>query len=87
MLRRSALVECVSVLHGTCLQSVDIFFIRQYVQPGLSKNPKKKSSPINLGPKISTLFDALDEREIARFQMREHSWPCRFHIALHMIIL
>ena len=27
--------------------------------------PKKKSSPIYLGPKISTLFDALDEREIA----------------------
>jgi hypothetical protein len=40
MLRRSSLVECVSVLHGTCLQSVKIFFIRQYVQPCLSKNPK-----------------------------------------------
>ena len=42
MLRRSSLVECpcVSVLHGTCLQSVDFFFIRQYVQPCLSKNPK-----------------------------------------------
>ena len=26
MLRRSSLVECVSVLHGTCLQYVDIFF-------------------------------------------------------------
>ena len=25
MLRRSSLVECVSVLHGTCLQSVDLF--------------------------------------------------------------
>jgi hypothetical protein len=25
-LRRSSLVECVSVLHGTCLQSVDFFF-------------------------------------------------------------
>jgi hypothetical protein len=25
MLRRSSLVECVSVLHGTCLQSVDFF--------------------------------------------------------------
>jgi hypothetical protein len=40
MLRRSSLVECVSVLHGTCLQSVKFFFIRQYVQPCLSKNPK-----------------------------------------------
>jgi hypothetical protein len=25
MLRRSSLVECVSVLHGTCLQSVEFF--------------------------------------------------------------
>jgi hypothetical protein len=44
MLRRSSLVECVSVLHGT----------------------KKKSSPIYLAQKVWTLFDALDEREIAR---------------------
>jgi hypothetical protein len=29
--------------------------------------PKNKLSPIYLGPKISTLFDALDEREIARY--------------------
>ena len=40
MLRRSSLVECVSVLHRTCLQSVDFFFIQQDVQPCLSKNPK-----------------------------------------------
>ena len=40
MLRRSSLVEYVSVLHGTCLQSVEFFFIRHYVQPCLSKNPK-----------------------------------------------
>jgi hypothetical protein len=26
MLRRCSLVECVSVLHGTCLQSVEFFF-------------------------------------------------------------
>ena len=30
----------VSVLHGTCLQCVKIFFSHQYVQPCLSKNPK-----------------------------------------------
>ena len=36
-LRRSSLVECVSVLHGTCVQCVKIFFIHQYVQPCLSK--------------------------------------------------
>ena len=40
LIRRSSLVECVSVLHGTFLQSVEFFFIHQYVQPCLSKNPK-----------------------------------------------
>jgi hypothetical protein len=41
MLRRSSLVECVSVLPGNrCLQNVEIFFLRQYVQPCLLKNPK-----------------------------------------------
>jgi hypothetical protein len=42
MLRRSSLVECVSVLHRTCLQSVRFFFIQQYVQPCLQKNPNLK---------------------------------------------
>jgi hypothetical protein len=40
MLRRSSLVDCVSVLHGTCLQCAEFFFIHQYVKPCLSKNPK-----------------------------------------------
>ena len=41
MLRRSSLVECVSVLPGNrCLQNVEILFLRQYVQPCLLKNPK-----------------------------------------------
>ena len=40
MLRRCSLVECVSVLHGTCLQSVEFLFIRQYVQPCLSKSTR-----------------------------------------------
>jgi hypothetical protein len=31
---------CVSVLHGTCLQCAELFFIHQYMQPCLSKNPK-----------------------------------------------
>ena len=35
ILRRSSLVECVSVLHGTCLQCTEKKF-----QPCLSKNPK-----------------------------------------------
>ena len=29
---RSSLVECVSVLHGTCLQCVNFFFIHQFVK-------------------------------------------------------
>jgi hypothetical protein len=36
MLRRSSLDECVSIymLHGNrCLQSVEFFFLLQYVQP------------------------------------------------------
>ena len=40
MLRRSSLVECVSVLYGTCLQSVDFFCSSVYMQPCLSKNFK-----------------------------------------------
>jgi hypothetical protein len=41
MLRRSSLVECVSVLPGNrCLQNVEFFFLRQYFQPCLLKNPK-----------------------------------------------
>jgi hypothetical protein len=38
MLRRSSLVECVSVLPGNrCLQNVEFVFLRQYVQPCLLK--------------------------------------------------
>ena len=41
MLRRSSLVECVSVLPGNrCSQNVEFFFLPQYVQPCLVKNPK-----------------------------------------------
>jgi hypothetical protein len=41
MLRRSPLVECVSVLHGTGVYKASIFFYSSvYVQPCLSKNPK-----------------------------------------------
>jgi hypothetical protein len=77
MLRRYSLVKYVSVLHGTCLQSVNFFYssiwTAMFVKNDNSNKgttarlnetrfgPKKKSSPI-----IWTLFDALDEREIAR---------------------
>ena len=41
MLRRSSLVECVSVLHGTGVYKASIsFYSSVYVQPCLSKNPK-----------------------------------------------
>ena len=38
MLRRSSLVECVSVLHGTCLQCAEKN-IHQYVKP-CEENPR-----------------------------------------------
>ena len=40
MLRRSSLVECVCVLHGTCLQCAEEIYSHQYVKLCLSKNPK-----------------------------------------------
>ena len=41
MLRRSSLVECVSLLHGTGVyKASNFFFIHQYVHPCLSKNPQ-----------------------------------------------
>ena len=41
MLRRSSLIECVSVLHGTGVYKASIFFYSSvYVQPCLSKNPR-----------------------------------------------
>jgi hypothetical protein len=42
MLRRSSLVECVSALHGTCLQCLQCAeqkYIHQYVNPG-EENPR-----------------------------------------------
>ena len=62
MLRRSSLVECVSVLHGNWyLQSVKFFFfLPQYVQPCLLKNPKYTfytiKSSLKLAYKIAMLL-------------------------------
>ena len=39
MLRRSSLVECVSVLHRTCLQCAEKIYIHQYVKP-CEENPR-----------------------------------------------
>ena len=42
--------------------------------------PNKKSSPIYLGPKnLNTLMHWMSVKLSDNFQMREHSWPCRFH--------
>ena len=71
ILRRSSLVECVSVLHGTGVYKASIFFLRQYVQPCLLKNPKytfytkraRLSSHIKrhqMSIKIGTGYDYLD---------------------------
>ena len=43
MLRRSSLVECVSVLPGNrCLQNVEFFFLRQYVRIPIKCETKTK---------------------------------------------
>ena len=39
MLRRSSLVECVSVLHGTCLHCAEKKYIHQYVKPCEERTP------------------------------------------------
>jgi hypothetical protein len=68
MLRRSSLVECVSVLHGTCLQCVEFFFVHQYVQPCLSKNHKYTLDLLNKkrkgDPKSRSLSRTSDTTEI-----------------------
>jgi hypothetical protein len=57
MLRRSSLVECVSVLPGNrCLQNVEFFFLRQYVQPCLLKNPKYTFYTIKSSLKLAYYF-------------------------------
>jgi hypothetical protein len=47
MLRRSSLVECVSVLHGTCLQCVDFFIGPTLVSFNRTVNPYEISK-VNL---------------------------------------
>ena len=48
----------------------------------LSLDPKKRSSPIYLGPKnLDTILMYWMSVKLAdNFQIREHSWPCLFHI-------
>ena len=45
-------------------------------------DPKKKSSTIYLGPKNldTILMHWMSVKLADNFQIREHSWPCRFHI-------
>jgi hypothetical protein len=57
MLRRSLLVECVSVLHGTGVYKAWIFFyLSVYVQPCLSKNPKYTCYTIKSSLTLAYLF-------------------------------
>ena len=45
--------------------------------------PKKKSSPIYLSPKnLDTLMHWMSVKLPDNFQIREHSWPCPFHIKI-----
>jgi hypothetical protein len=72
MLRRSSLVECVSVLHGTGVYKASIFFfIHQYVHPCLSKNPKYtfytiKSSHISTWTRVYEVLMYAKEEEESR---------------------
>ena len=60
MLRRSSLVKCVSVLHGTCLQSVEKKIIQQYRAAIFVKNLKytfyTTKSSLTLAYKITSQF-------------------------------
>ena len=47
MLRRSSLVECISVLPGTCLQCAEKKYIHQYVKP-CEENPRYTCLTIKL---------------------------------------
>ena len=71
MLRRSSLVECVSVLPGNrCLQNVEFFFLRQYVQPCLLKNPKYKFYTIKSSLKLAYYAD------LEKFQFKKMCILC-----------
>ena len=58
MLRRSALVERGSVLHGTCLQSVEMFLFVN-VQQCLSKNPSYTFYNIKSSLTLAYYFEPL----------------------------
>jgi hypothetical protein len=57
MLRRSSLVECVSVLHETVLQCAEKKYIHQYVKP-CEENPKGDVKSRTL----SRMFDITETR-------------------------
>jgi hypothetical protein len=90
MLRKSSLVECVSVLFGTCLQSVDIFFIHQYVQPCLSKNPKYTfysiKSSLTLAYKIILIYFLFYfEKLIYLIAGQTYKQTSKYHIILIVV--
>ena len=77
MLRKSSLVECVSVLHGTCLQGVKFFFIRQYMCSHVcQKNPNYTfytiKSSLTLAYKLNNRLKAqvIDKSYLSLFDSR-----------------
>ena len=82
MLRRSSLVERVSVLPGNrCLQNVEFFFLRQYIQPCLLKNPKYtfytiKSSHIKMSVFRKLFIDKLSFTTFNECGNNGNNQPC-----------
>jgi hypothetical protein len=76
MLRRSPLVECVSVLPGNrCLQNVEFFFLRYYVQPcftGAWGMDFVSSSPFSLLPPL--LFSKFSYKSFLFQNFHNHSF-------------
>ena len=94
MLRRSSLVECVSVLPGNrCLQNVEFFFLRQYVQPCLLKNPKYTFYTIKSSLKLaynsntkntsSIVYRLSNKHKIVTENMHDSTYNTARHIYRH----
>ena len=83
MLRRSPLVECVSVLPGNrCLQNVRNDNSNKGTTARLNETrfgPKKSRPNISRPIKSRHFLMKLPDN----FQMREHLRPCRFHIRFY----
>jgi hypothetical protein len=83
VLRRSSLVECFSLLHGTGVyKASNFFFIHQYVHPCLSKNPKYTfytiKSSLTLAYEAGTAMNArASENYLSNFKLIQCIKKCR----------